>query len=865
MSKIKKDNQKPLVKGMSAVLSATMATASIISVLPAQVASADEAAAIAEVNAAATVSDMQAALTRVDLALNLTGYNSLSSTGKDIVAQNVIDYRTANGSYATQPSIQTELNTAVSARQNVEILLNAINAVNSAASASDMRTALENTALGLILTTYNNLSTPSGKLGAAQLLLDYRTANGSFADQAAIQSEFNNVVQDQLDEEALSLAVGSVNAATDAATMTTALEDPYLGLVLTSFHNLSSQVSRDAVAQQMHDFKQSSGAYASKAAIQSKLNTFVSQRAQFEAYAAAVQVVNDAATANDTQSALEASDLGLNLTEYYKLVAGHRNAAALAVLNYKIANGAFADQPSIQSTLSAIVVTEQIAQAVDVVNATADTNSMKSALVSATLGLTLTAYNDLGAADKNAVAALVLANRGGGYTDKAAVQTSLDLAIVINAPMSAVNKAADAAAIETALENGALALALGGVYPSWQQADQTAVAAAVLAARPGSGYVNLTAVQTAFDAAVTARTPIADVNIAADAAATQTALEAGALFLTLGVYSTWSAADKTSVAAAVHAGVPVGGYADKAAIQAVFDAAVTARTPVADVNIAANAAATKTALEAGSLSLNLGSEYPTWTAVDKTAVATAVNAGLPVGGHADKAAVQTAFDAAVTARTPVANVNVAVSAAAIQTALEAGSLGLNLGATYPGWLSADKAAVAAEVLAARPVGDGYAGLAAIQAAFDSAVSQVAPMAEINAAANAAAMETALESGTLALTLSAAYNSLSASDQTDVAGLVLSYRPVGGYADKPAVQAALDIAVAVEYVNIAANASATQTALEDGVLSLNLGAVYPTWTAADKTAVAATVHAGVIYADKAAIQSAFDAAVTARTP
>ncbi|WP_331459320.1 immunoglobulin-like domain-containing protein, partial [Paenibacillus sp. FJAT-27812] len=279
-----------------------------------------------------------------------------------------------------------------------------------------------------------------------------------------------------------------------------------------------------------------------------------------------------------------------------------------------------------------------------------------------------------------------------------------------------VNIAVNAGATQTALEAGSLSLNLGALYPTWTAADKTAVAASVLAALPVGGYSDKAAVQAAFNTAVTARIAVADVNIAADAAATQTALEAGSLSLTLGVYQTWATADKAAVAAAVYAGIPVGGFADKAAVQAAFDAAVTARTAVADVNIAANAAATQTALEAGSLSLTLGI-YSTWTAADKAAVATAVQSGIPVGGYADQTAVQAAFDAAVTARTPAANVNVAVSAAAMKTALEAGLLGLDL-TVYNILGNADKLATSSKVLEARP-GTGYVDIAAIQTALDN--------------------------------------------------------------------------------------------------------------------------------------------------
>ncbi|TXK70855.1 hypothetical protein FU659_33280 [Paenibacillus sp. N3.4] len=862
MSKKKSDKQKPLAKGMAAVLSATIAATSVVSVLPAQVVNADEVAAIAAVNAATNVSEMQAALNREDLALNLTGYISLSSVGKDVVAQKLVNYPNKNVNFASQPAIQTALNTEVSARQNEEILQKAISAVNSSTGVNDMRTALEDPALGLILTTYNNLSTPDGKQAAAQMVLDYRRGIGSFASQSAIQNQFNIAVQNVLDAEALATAVNNVNTATDAASMSIALEDAYLGLVLTSFNNLNA-ASQDWVALQMFTFKQS-GAFANKAAIQTKLNAYVSQRAQYEAYAAAVLAVNNATTAANIQSAFESSDLGLNLTEYYKLTAAHKNAAAQALLNYKNANGGlFADQPSIQTALDTVVHTEQVAQAVDVVNAAADVNSIKSALTSTKLGLTLTTFNGLVLADKNAVANLVLTSRGGGFADKAAVQTALDSAISTNAPMAAVNGATDVSSAEAVLGSGALGL-VQGVYANWKQADKTAVAAAVIGARPVDGYVNLAAVQVAFDNAITARTPVAAVNSAANATAIQAALENVTLTLNLGAYTTWKTEDNKAVSAAVFTARTSAGFADLTAIQNAFNTALTNRTAIAAVNIALDVPAMQTALENATLTLGA---YATWMAADKAAVSAAVLTALPTGGYVDKVAVQAAFDTALGLRTKLAQVNIASDAAAMQIALDIVGLGLNKGASYDSWLSADKAAVSAALLAVRPSNNGFANIAALQSAFDTAVNNVAPMANINGAGNAGDMQDALEDEDLDLTLSLAYTSLSPSNQTTVAGWVLNNRPTSGYVDKLAVQAAMDMAVALEYVNIAPNAATMQTALGDTTLNLTQGAAYPNWTAADKTAVAASVLSArsTGYADKAGVQAAFDAAVTVRTP
>ncbi|MBJ6360069.1 immunoglobulin-like domain-containing protein, partial [Paenibacillus sp. GCM10012307] len=863
MYKEKNGNKKPLTKSIATVLSATIAATSVVSVLPTNIASADEASAIAAVNAAATVTEMRSALAQADLALNLTGYDLLSSTGKDIVAQKMIDFRTHNGNYSSVTVIQQELNKAVVERQNLEILNNAIQAVNTAASASDLRVALEDPALGLILTTYNNLSTPGGKQEVAQLLFDYIGAHGHFSDQAAIQNQFNIAVQATLDNEALAFAVKSVNDATDANAIKIALEDPYLGLVLISYHNLSLS-DQIVVAQQLYEFKEENGAFANKAAIQTKLNALVSQRVQDAAYDAAVQTLNGASSAVAMKSALEASDLGLDLTEYYKLNAVHRLAAAQAVLDYKTLNGSFANQSSIQATLSSIVAAEQVAQAVDVVNAAADANSIKSALTASVLNLSLTTYNGLLTADKDAVAAFVLANRGLGFADQAAVQAALDGAIATNAPIAAVNLATDAVAAQLALEAAPLGLDLGNAYTVWASADKTAVASALVANRPIDGYVNIAAVQAAFNAAVIVRTPVAVVNLAADVIQLQAALEDGTLGLNLGAnYATdWLDADRAAVAGEVLVNRPGTGFVDKAAVQASFNAALLARAAVAAVNTALDKADILSALQNETLDIVLG-EFASWKEADQEAVAATVLAARPGTGYVDKAAVQAAVDLALAARKDIAAVNSATDAAAMQAALEEPNLTLNLGASYSGWQLADKTAVATAVLNARPL-NGYEDLAEIQSAFDAAVLDAVPLAGVNGAGNAADMKAELESGSLNLILGPSYNNLSDPNKTAVAAWVLGNRPTGGYTDKIAVQTALDMAIAIQYVNIAVNAADMKSALEDSTLNLTLGA-YANWGNADQNAVADGVIAarGAGYASKAMIQTELDSQIVAR--
>ncbi|WP_164985362.1 hypothetical protein, partial [Ammoniphilus sp. CFH 90114] len=114
--------------------------------------------------------------------------------------------------------------------------------------------------------------------------------------------------------------------------------------------------------------------------------------------------------------------------------------------------------------------------------------------------------------DQAAVAADVLAGRPiEGYEDLLDVQTAFDAATALRSAVAAVNSSGDATEMETALEDVVLGLTLGA-YATWSAADQAAVAADVLANRSVGGFVNENAVQTAFDAALASRAPMATVN-----------------------------------------------------------------------------------------------------------------------------------------------------------------------------------------------------------------------------------------------------------------------------------------------------------------------------------------------------------------
>lgn len=159
--------------------------------------------------------------------------------------------------------------------------------------------------------------------------------------------------------------------------------------------------------------------------------------------------------------------------------------------------------------------------------------------------------------------------------------------------------------------------------------------------------------------------------------------------------------------------------------------------------------------------------------------------------------------ATASANAAVKAVNDAATAAATQTALESSSLGLTL-TTYNTLSATQKTAAATAVFTAKPATTGYADKAAIQAALDVAVAaqlqvvgEQAAVNAVNGALTVNSMQVALESPALGLTLTN-YNTLGAVSKELVAQAVLGAKPATtGYADKAAIQAALDAAVAPE--------------------------------------------------------------------
>ncbi len=150
-----------------------------------------------------------------------------------------------------------------------------------------------------------------------------------------------------------------------------------------------------------------------------------------------------------------------------------------------------------------------------------------------------------------------------------------------------VNEATDAAALKTVIEENAAELGLDlAAYNALDDGKKSAVMDTVFAQKPEEGY-SADTLKTAFDAAVTANTPVPEktalekVNEAADADALKAVIEDAQNAAALGIdlaaangFNALSAAGQTAVLTQLAAGKP---YDTEATFKQAFDAAVAAK------------------------------------------------------------------------------------------------------------------------------------------------------------------------------------------------------------------------------------------------------------------------------------------------
>ncbi|WP_207428047.1 gliding motility-associated C-terminal domain-containing protein [Pedobacter sp. SYSU D00535] len=593
-----------------------------------------------------------------------------------------------------------------------------------------------------------------------------------------------------------------VNEAFSTKAMQEAIESPELGLDLSQYFKWRL-ADRLFIAEQMF-FGRGAG-YSDLASVYNSFSDYMEARKS-------VAAINSATSTAEIKVAIENPGLGLDLTTYNSLPTGDQELACSNLLNNRPESG-FATFDDIQSALDEAIAKGSL---LDAVNNAGDASSMEAALKDPKLNLSLGAYVNWPAAEQTAVASGMLEQRpNDGYEDLASLQTVFDGVLAMRMPMVVVNIANDAPTMEQALEDSMLGLTLGS-YPTWTTADRAAVALLVLSSRPASGYADVAALQMAFDVAMVAHSPVANVNAAASLEELKSALEDSALELNLGAYPNWAVADRLAVVSEVFASRPAGGFSNQSEVQNAFNAALDARAALAAVNTAATGTSMELALEDGSLGLTLGS-YASWAVADRSAVATGVLNNRPVEGFEDFSALQYLFNQQVKTRSAIAAVNSSATVAEAQVALESPALALFLD-KYFSWQIADRNSVAALVLENRPV-DGYAKKSDIEGSFVVAMEQRVPVAKINAALSNADMRSAIEDATYGLDLSE-YQSLNEASKDAACADLISQRPNDGYADYSSIQNALDLAI--KKYSEPTDAEAVTLAKEDLKVTYQLG-------------------------------------------
>ena len=330
-----------------------------------------------------------------------------------------------------------------------------IDAVNNAGSVAQMKAALEDPLLGLVLFQYDGLSA-AGRNAVAQTMYGLVAGGAKYVFKADIQAalagavaveavkEFNALIKTSGVTKEQVLAALNVNLG-PKANMTAASYVPNaLGIFVYGFSDVytyqtaAGQSTRLRVSQYLID-NAPAGGYADKRAIRDEIIAALADSMPPE-----IKAVNAAQTNEAMLAALTNPALGLDLTAFNKLTATYLLLASGDVISVRPANG-YAAAADIQKTLNTAVAARYQDQLLAAVNGAATAADMAAALTNADFGLNLNAYNALSAADKLVAAQKMI--DGAPYASKAAVQTALGAAVNaanpdINLPVTALFDAA---------------------------------------------------------------------------------------------------------------------------------------------------------------------------------------------------------------------------------------------------------------------------------------------------------------------------------------------------------------------------------------------------------------------------------------
>jgi len=489
--------------------------------------------AAAAVNAANNSNTMPTALIDPALGLNLAAYNLLSANDKTIAANSVISFRPPLG-FNSKADVQAALDRAVTYvndRNDAMAVKNALTpgyaAGDSAASVTKNLTPI--TSSNGVSITWSTDGFPVTDSSGAVHRPAYTAGNKTVTFQALIvKGEYRDtktftltvIKLDQTETEAL----GQVNTAANTAEMQTALTNSSLGLDLAKeFNGLSANDKTTAVTAVLSS--RPIGGFISKAALQTVLDTAITSIQGWKDITAAKQALTIGYTPGDSAASvngnLTLTTTGTNGTTITwasnnpTVIAANGTVTrpsftagnAIVTLTATIEKGGVQDTK--QFIVTVIKLPQTVTEALTLVNTAANVKEMQTALTNTTLGLNLTAYNNLANAEKTASAQTLITNKPvGGYSTAADVQTALNNAIgakdqnsvavakrLLTIGYSAGDSAASVASRLTLATAGA-----DNVSISWVSDTPTVVTNAGLVTRPsyidGNKTVNLTATLT---------------------------------------------------------------------------------------------------------------------------------------------------------------------------------------------------------------------------------------------------------------------------------------------------------------------------------------------------------------------------------
>jgi len=405
-------------------------------------------------------------------------------------------------------------------------------------------------------------------------------------------------------------AITAINTASTGAAMQIALPNASAFLTLTSFNALSSADKLTAANAVLSN--RPAGGYATQAALQAALDNAVTNVENYNAVAAAKGALAIGYAAGDSAAAVT-QNLTLSATQDGVTVSWESDKTNIdattgavtrpsfttgnvtVTLTATLTKGAAKDTKTFTVVVTKLPQTE--AEAVVQLNVATTAELMQTAITNTQLGLTLTEYNKLTAADKTTVANVILTGKpAGGYADKTAVQTALDAAVTnivyLNALAAAKTTAkgeltAELAVYKQADYSTANWTALTTAKSNGDTAIDTAADIAAVGTAKATALSAMEAIKTLAQEEAQA---LAQLNAATTVVEMQTAITNTQLGFALTEYNKLTATDQTNIANTLLNGKP---YADKIAVQTAIDAAVA---NIVNMNIVA---AAKSALVIG--------------------------------------------------------------------------------------------------------------------------------------------------------------------------------------------------------------------------------------------------------------------------